>query len=294
MGDFESVVTVGMRGDGDEPMAEGTAIDLLERIVADQREIISEVTGKPAEETPQVWALYKEVQDYYDQGMRVPDDVTLLLADDNWGNIRKLPNPDEAPREGGYGIYYHYDYVGGPRNYKWLNTNQISRVWEQMNLAYEFGADELWIVNVGDIKPMEYPTSFFLDFAWDPEKISADELRKYTEDWAARQLPEEYSEEIADILLTYTKYNSRRKPELISPETYSLTNFEEADRIVREYKDLVERAEVIYAQLSEEYKDAYFQLVLFPVKASANLNELYVSAANNNLYAEKGLSCIHI
>ncbi len=288
MGDYESVVTVGMRGDGDEPMAEGTAIELLEGIVADQREIISEVTGKPAAETPQVWALYKEVQDYYDEGMRVPEDVTLLLADDNWGNIRKLPNPDEAPREGGYGIYYHFDYVGGPRNYKWINTTQISRVWEQMNMAYEFGADELWIVNVGDIKPMEFPTSFFLDYAWDPEKIGAGDLREYTEKWAARQLPEKYSEEIADILLTYTKYNSRRKPELISPETYSLRNFNEADRIVEEYRDLEQKAEEIYAQISEEYKDAYYQLVLFPVKASANLNELYVSAAKNNLYAEQG------
>ncbi|WP_029036522.1 glycosyl hydrolase 115 family protein [Salinimicrobium xinjiangense] len=288
MGDYESVVTVGMRGDGDEPMTEGTAIELLERIVADQREIISEVTGKPAAETPQVWALYKEVQDYYDQGMRVPDDVTLLLADDNWGNIRKLPNPEDKPREGGYGIYYHYDYVGGPRNYKWINTNQISRVWEQMNLAYEFGADELWIVNVGDIKPMEYPTSFFLDYAWDPTKIGARDLRGYTEDWAARQLPEEYSEEIADILLTYSKYNSRRKPELLSPETYSLTHFNEAERVVKEYRDLENRAEAIYKKIPEEYKDAYFQIVLFPVKASANLNELYVSAAKNNLYAEQG------
>lgn len=115
-GDYESLVTVGMRGDGDEAMTEGTAIELLENIVEDQRQIIAEVTGKPAEETPQVWSLYKEVQDYYDQGMRVPDDVTLLLADDNWGNIRKLPDPEDDPREGGYGIYYHFDYVGGPRN----------------------------------------------------------------------------------------------------------------------------------------------------------------------------------
>ena len=272
MGDNESVVTIGMRGDGDEPMSEGTAIELSERIVADQREIISEVTGKPAEETPQVWALYKEVQDYYDQGMRVPDDVTLLLADDNWGNIRKLPNPEEEPREGGYGIYYHFDYVGCPRNYKWLNPTQISRVWEQMNLAYEYGADRLWIVNVGDIKPMEYPTSFFLDYAWDPEKIGAEDLREYTEQWAADQLPEKYSEEIADILLAYTKYNSRRKPELINAETYSLTNFNEADRIVKEYRDLEQRAEAIYKRMPQDYKDAYFQLVLFPVKASANLN----------------------
>jgi hypothetical protein len=151
MGTHESIVTVGMRGDGDMPMTRGTATELLERIVADQRKIIEEVTGKPASQTPQLWALYKEVQDYYDKGMRVPDDVTLLLCDDNWGNIRKLPKLTDKPRSGGYGIYYHFDYVGGPRNYKWLNTNNIARVWEQMHLAYEYGVDKIWIVNVGDM-----------------------------------------------------------------------------------------------------------------------------------------------
>jgi hypothetical protein len=134
MGSHESIVTVGMRGDGDKPMTEGTATALLERIVTDQRKILEEVTKKPASKTPQLWALYKEVQDYYDKGMRVPDDVTLLICDDNWGNIRKLPKLNEKPRKGGYGIYYHFDYVGGPRNYKWLNTNPIPRVWEQMHL----------------------------------------------------------------------------------------------------------------------------------------------------------------
>jgi hypothetical protein len=123
MGTRENVVTIGMRGDGDEPMTEGTAIPLLERIVADQRKIIAEETGKDASRTPQLWALYKEVQSYYDQGMRVPDDVTLLFADDNWGNIRRLPAAADRNRPGGFGVYYHFDYVGGPRNYKWINTN---------------------------------------------------------------------------------------------------------------------------------------------------------------------------
>ena len=167
----EKIVSVGMRGDGDEPMSESTATALLERIVTDQRQIIADVTGKPAAETPQLWALYKEVQEYYEKGMKVPDDVTLLLCDDNWGNIRKLPKPGEKSRIGGYGIYYHFDYVGGPRNYKWINTNTIARIWEQMNLAWEFNARQIWIVNVGDIKPMEIPISFFLEYAWNPEKI---------------------------------------------------------------------------------------------------------------------------
>jgi hypothetical protein len=128
------------------------------------------------------------VQDYYDKGMRVPDDVTLLLCDDNWGNIRKLPKLTDAPRKGGYGIYYHFDYVGGPRNYKWLNTNPIARTWEQMHLAYEYGVKDIWVVNVGDIKPMEFPISFFLDYAWAPDRIKATDLKKYTEKWAQRSV----------------------------------------------------------------------------------------------------------
>lgn len=288
MGDCESVVTVGMRGDGDEPMAEEANIALLERIVADQREIISEVTGKPAAETPQCWALYKEVQEYYDRGMRVPDDVLLLLCDDNWGNIRKLPALDADSRAGGYGIYYHFDYVGGPRNYKWLNTNPLPRIWEQMQLAYAYGARRLWVVNVGDIKPMELPISFFLDYAWNPTEWSHAELDDYVRLWAAQQFGERHGQEIADLLAKYAKYNSRRKPELLAPDTFSLVNFNEADRVLAEWRDLVNRARAVAAQLPPEYADAYFQLVLYPIEACANLNELYVAAAKNRLYAAQG------
>jgi len=287
MGDYESLVTIGMRGDGDEPMTQGTAIALLEKIVADQRQIIEDVTGKGAAETPQIWALYKEVQDYYDQGMQVPDDVTLLFADDNWGNIRRLPEA-VAERAGGYGVYYHYDYVGGPRSYRWINTNQIERVWEQMHLAYRYGADRIWIVNVGDLKPMEYPIDFFLDYAWNPERWPAERLPDFTEQWAAQQFGETHAPQIANILTAYTRYNSRRKPELLDPDTYSLIHYREAERIVEDYNALAKQAERIYANLPATYRDAYYQLVLFPVRASANLNELYVTVAKNRLYAEQG------
>ncbi|MCA9236801.1 MAG: glycosyl hydrolase 115 family protein [Planctomycetales bacterium] len=288
MGDCESVVTIGMRGDGDEPMAEQANIALLERIVADQRAMIAEVTNKPAPETPQCWALYKEVQEYYDRGMRVPDDVMLLLCDDNWGNIRKLPALDSARRPGGYGIYYHFDYVGGPRNYKWLNTNPLPRIWEQMHLADAYGARRLWIVNVGDIKPMEFPISFFLDYAWNPAAWSHEHLGDYARSWAAQQFGPEQAEEIADLLTKYAKYNSRRKPELIAPETYSLVNFGEADRVVAEWRALAERARRVAGQLPADLADAYFQLVLHPIEACANLNELYVTVAKNRLYAAQG------
>ncbi|MDB5192874.1 MAG: glycosyhydrolase [Segetibacter sp.] len=287
IGTRENIVSIGMRGDGDEPMTQGTAIALLERIVKDQREIIADVTRKPAAATPQLWALYKEVQDYYDKGMRVPDDVTLLLCDDNWGNIRKLPKLSDKTRTGGYGIYYHFDYVGGPRNYKWINTNQVERTWEQMHLAYEHGVDKIWIVNVGDIKPMELPTQFFLDYAWKPSRWNANNLPKYYEQWADKNFGSRHAKAIADIVAKYTKYNSRRKPELLSPETYSLTNYNEADRVVEEYKSLLARAESIYKTLPATQRDAYYQLVLHPVQASANINELYVTVAKNRAYAKQ-------
>ena len=285
MGNHESIVTVGMRGDGDMPMTQGTATALLEKIVADQRKIITEVTGKPAEKTPQMWALYKEVQDYYDKGMRVPDDVTLLLCDDNWGNIRKLPKLGEKPRSGGYGIYYHFDYVGGPRNYKWINSNNTARVWEQMHLAYEYDVKQVWVVNVGDLKPMEFPISFFLDYAWNANKWNADNLKTYYSTWAATQFGDTYAAAIGDILCKYSQYGSRIKPELLNDATYSLTNYDELSRAVADFKQLLTNTEKVAAQLPADYKDAYYELVLHPVKATANLYEMYQAVALNKSFA---------
>jgi hypothetical protein len=287
MGTHESIVTIGMRGDGDKPMTQGTAINLLERIVGDQRKIIEDVTKKPASQTPQLWALYKEVQDYYDQGMRVPDDVTLLLCDDNWGNIRKLPKLTDAPRKGGYGIYYHFDYVGGPRNYKWINTNNIARVWEQMHLAYEYDVRQIWIVNVGDLKPMEFPISFFLDYAYDVKKWNEDNLRNYYTKWAAEQFGPSYAEDIGEIIQKYSQFNARRKPELLSPETYSLSNYNEFATVMKDYNDLAFVAQKTDAELPHEYKDAFFEMVLHPVEASANLNEMYFYTALNHEQATR-------
>ncbi len=276
----EKIVSVGMRGDGDEPMSRETATALLERIVKDQRKIIADVTGKPAEQTPQLWALYKEVQDYYDKGMRVPDDVTLLLCDDNWGNLRKLPKPNDKPRKGGYGIYYHFDYVGGPRNYKWLNTNPLPRIWEQMHLAYEHNVKDIWIVNVGDIKPMELPISFFLDYAWNPDKIDANDIQPYTEKWATQQFGAKHATTIAELLAKYAKYNGRRKPEMLDDRTYSFS-YGEWEKVVADYNLLLSKAEEINHELRADQRDAFFQLVLHPIKACANLNELYYNVALN-------------
>ncbi|MDE6496412.1 MAG: glycosyl hydrolase 115 family protein [Duncaniella sp.] len=176
MKDTEDIVTIGMRGDGDEAMSDEADVKLMEKIVANQRKIIARHSGKKAKDVPQVWALYKEVLDYYDKGMRVPDDVTMLLCDDNWGNVRRLPDEKERRHPGGWGMYYHVDYVGAPRNSKWLNNTPIQNMWEQLQLTYDYGVDRLWILNVGDLKPMEYPITLFLDMAWNPRRFNVDNL----------------------------------------------------------------------------------------------------------------------
>lgn len=285
--DWEKVVTVGMRGDGDEAMSEDTNIALLEKIVKDQRKIISEVTGKKPEETPQVWALYKEVQDYYDQGMRVPDDVTLLFCDDNWGNVRKLPEINSKPHKGGYGMYYHFDYVGAPRNSKWININPIQRVWEQMNLTYTHGVDRIWVVNVGDLKPMEYPISFFLDMAWNPGQFNPHNLLDHTEKWCEQQFGSTYAKEAARLINLYSKFNRRVTPELLNDKTYSLENYNEFETVMNDYRNLVIDAMRLYYLMPSEYKDAFEQLVLFPINACSNLYEMYYAQAKNKLYAAK-------
>lgn len=283
----ESIITMGMRGDGDKPMTQGTAIMLLENILSDQRQILEDVTGKPASEIPQLWALYKEVQDYYDEGMRVPDDVTLLLCDDNWGNIRRLPQLDEKPRIGGYGIYYHFDYVGGSRNYKWINTNNIARVWEQMHLAYEHDVRQIWIVKVGDLKPMELPISFFLEYAWNVNKWNEDNLSEYYVKWATEQFGVTHAEQIAEVLTKYAQYASRRKPELLDARTYSIENYNEANRVTEDWNLLQKKAEALNSEIPKEQKDTFYQLVLHPMKAYGNLQSMYIAVGWNRHYAKQ-------
>ena len=285
---YETVTTIGMRGNGDEPMSEGANISLLEKIVANQRKIIGDALHTDPATVPQDWALYKEVQQYYEKGMRVPDDVTLLWADDNWGDIRRLPTPAEQKRSGGAGVYYHFDYVGGPRSYRWLNTIPLTKIWEQMNLAYHYDANQIWVVNVGDLKPMELPISFFLNLAWNPRQWQKQDIADFTRQWAEQQFGAKYATQIADVLSKYTKYNGRRKPELMGPDTFSQVDYQEADRAMDEWKSITNEAEDIYKKLPEDERDAFFELVLYPTKASAQVAELYMTAGKNHLYASQG------
>ncbi|WP_416307562.1 glycosyl hydrolase 115 family protein [Neptunicella sp. SCSIO 80796] len=286
---LESIFTLGMRGQADTPMSETENIGLLEEIVADQRQILKETfSDRDISEVPQVWTLYKEVQGYYEKGMRVPDDVTLLWSDDNWGNIRRLPTPEERKRSGGAGVYYHFDYVGGPRSYRWINSTQISKVWEQMNLAYQYDATRIWITNVGDLKPMEFPTDFFLRLAWDPERWPKEKLQEFGQQWAAQQFGSQYAEQIEHLLTAYTRHNARRKPELLDENTYSQLHYNEAERISAELEGLVSQAESLYRKIPQNNQNAFFQLVLHPIKANSILFELYNNVAKNRLYAQQG------
>lgn len=285
---YENVATIAMRGKIDTPMSETANISLLEEIVAAQRKIIEEVYQTNAAAVPQDWALYKEVQEYYEKGMRVPDDVTLLWCDDNWGDLRRLPSPGSRQRTGGAGVYYHFDYVGGPRNYKWLNTNPTAKIWEQMNLAYHYGANQIRIVNVGHLKGYELPIEFFLDLAWNPAPWPKEKISEFTRLWAERQFGPEYATQIAGLLSRYTKYNGRRKPELLDPNTFSLVDYQEADHVLADWKSLTAEAEGIYQKLPANARDAFFELVLYPIRACELVNDLYITTAKNRLYAGQG------
>lgn len=282
----EDIITIGMRGDGDEAMEEGTNIKLMEDIVKNQRKIIARETGRKASETPQVWALYKEVLDYYDAGMRVPDDVIMLLCDDNWGNVRRLPDVNERKHPGGWGMYYHVDYVGAPRNSKWINVTPIQGMWEQLNLTYLYGVDRLWVLNVGDLKPMEYPITLFLDMAWNPSAFRVDNLMDHVRGFCAGAFGEEQADEAARILNLYSKYNGRVTPEMLDAGTYNLASGE-WKQVSDDYVRLEAEALRQYQTLAPEQRDAYRELILFPVQAMSNLYEMYYSHAMNlDLYAK--------
>ena len=299
---IEGVITLGMRGNGDVSLPDGDGIDLMSSIIDTQRQILRD-TGLI--DAPQVQTLYKEVQRYWDQGYRPPDDVTVVFCDDNWGNLRRLPDASLPARSGGYGMYYHFDYVGGGRNYKWVDTVNLTNTWEQLNLAYRSGVDRLWMVNVGDLKNEEQPTQFFLDYAWNPDALPLQRLGEWERQYAAQNFGPALSREIAEVLGDYSHLQSRRKPELLNrritvdPATgaityddqaspFSLTDYREIDRVTAEWQALAARAERIRARVPAAWQDAYFELVYYQVKATANLYALRQAEFTNIRYAAQG------
>ncbi|KAB5578761.1 hypothetical protein GE09DRAFT_560311 [Coniochaeta sp. 2T2.1] len=283
-----SLWTMGMRGTGDTAI-EGLGVDkiitMLETLVKNQQSIISSGLGTNISDVPQMWCLYKEVMTYSFEGLQVPEDITLLWADDNWGNVRRLPLLNETDRAGGAGVYYHFDYVGDPRDYKWINTVQLSKTAEQMQLAYARGADRIWIVNVGDLKPLEIPISHFFDMGYDAEMWGVDSPGDWAKAWAAREFGPTYAANISDIVQKFGMYASRRKFELVEPQTYSVLNYNEADAILEQWAVLVEETQAVYDKLDADTQPAFFEMVLHPVLGGETLHRVHVGAAKNTLYA---------
>lgn len=312
MNGYESLVTIGMRGNGDTGMQDAAGTELMGRIVSSQRRIIHEILGKEPKMVPQVWTLYKEVQDYWVAGMRAPDDVTIIWCDDNWGNLRGLPNQADPKRTGGYGLYYHFDYVGGGRNYKWVDTTPLPNLWEQLHLSFRYGVDRVWMTNVGDLKNDEHPLEFFLDYAWDPERWPLERLHAWEVQWTTHAFGSEHAEAIAAVLERYGRLQSRRKPELLNRaihldarfsladssqleksvvyedgSPFSLVHYREAEGIVEEWRTLKQAVEAIRRNLPSRLADAFYQLVYYQVAASANVYELRLAQFKNLQYARQ-------
>lgn len=272
--EYDNIVTIGMRGDGDVAMGKGDDAEnmkTLENVIKGQRKIIKDIYGR-ADAVPQLWAIFTEVQRYYDAGFTVPDDVTLLLCDNNWGYIRRKGRGFERKRKGGLGLYYHIDMNGGPWNDRWVNTTTVPKLREQLNLAYQSGIDRIWIINVGDLKPKEMPIDFIMHYAWDPEAIQPGDEQAWLEGFTQRIFGDEFAKETADIIAKYSKYNLWRKPEVQVPGIF---NYEEMLHLNNQWQALVVRCENLKEKIPAEAQDAFYQLVYYPAVASAGVAMIY-------------------
>ena len=298
------IVTLGMRGIHDSGMqgnyTSEEKVEMLEAIISDQREILGNVLKEDVKEIPQTFVPYKEVLEIYSEGAKVPDDVTLVWPDDNHGYIRQLSNGDERKRSGGAGVYYHISYWGRPHDYLWLESIPVSLIWEEMNKAYHTNAKDVWIVNVGDIKPIEIGMNFFLEMAWNPDQFSPENLSSYYTRFAAEQFGNTYAEEIGEILKTYFQLGFSRKPEhmgwtsvypntpIQDPELSLFANGDEVQQRIDSYTRLEEKVEALQEELHKDLKDAFYQLVAYKVLGAANMNKKLLYAHKSRVYAKQG------
>ncbi len=301
---FENIVTVGMRGEADSEMLgrECTVLDninYLKDVITTQKELLKEVYGDREPEVAKVFAVYKEVEDFYygdeyNEGLRAWDGLDgtiILLSDDNFGNMRLLPPARDRDHKGGFGMYYHLDYHGAPISYEWVNSTYIPRIAEQMGQAWECGVRDLWIVNVGDIKPVEYPLNYFMDLAYDYDRW-ADDPASYPAYWAQQQFASEDTEtvsEVASLLDDYSRINSVRRPESIGPETYSPVYFRESAKMLAKAGRVNAAADALFEKFKgRDSFDAFYQLVYFPAKASMNVLTMQLYSGKNMLLAKRG------
>lgn len=298
---YESLITIGMRGESDSYLMPEDAtlednINVLKSAITAQKKLIQQYGNQ---QHPQLLAIYKEVEDYYQGdentvGLKdwdvLANDI-MMLCDDNFGYLRTMPGKEERKHPGGYGMYYHFDYFGGPTSYLWINTTPLAKTWEQMSMAYDFGVQEAWIVNVGDIKNQELSLSYFIDLAYDFDKWGTDGINKTTEyakQWiASLGFTDTEYEKLGDALEEYVRINGICRPEVISADTYHPAHFNEAKSMLARVEKLTSYIEEVWMSMDKEdaLRDCFFEVVYYPVMASANIIRMQIYAGLNRYYA---------
>ncbi len=312
-GKYENLITIGMRGERDTSMLGSHAslqenIDLLKDIITTQRELIRQHVNPNVKEVPQLLALYKEVEAYYygdetTQGLKdweELDGVICMLCDDNFGHMRTLPTKEIRNRNGGFGMYYHFDYHGDPISYEWMPSTPFSKTWDQMSMAYEYGIKDVWIVNVGDLKGNEVSLAYFLSLAYDFDKwgtSAPNSWNTYLELWMERTFPKVNKptrEKMIQVLTQYININALRRPEALHANVYHPCHYLETDRMLHWAQQVEDINEAVYEELHGQEKDAYFSMIYFPAKASINLLRMHLYAGKNEHYAKQGKTIANI
>ncbi len=306
----DNIYTLGMRGVGDSGMKGVSTLSqevaLLSRIIKDQRGLLKKYVNPDVTKVPQVFIPYKEVLPVYDHGLKVPDDVTLMWPDDNFGYIRRLSDQKERRRSGSSGIYYHISYWGSPHDYLWLSTTQPGLIYEEMKKAWNYGATRMWIVNVGDIKPAEYDIEFFMDMAWNINSIQPNTIIRHMKKWSAGLFGQKNAEAITQVKDDYYRLAFIRRPEFMGwsqvyPQTpiknTAFRPFFDGDEIARRvnaYKELIQKVEQIKKDIPNDRKNAFFELVAYPVEGSAYMNEKFLYAQKSSLFAKYQLPAANV
>ena len=303
---YENIYTVGMRGvhDGRMPCKGASnrekAQKLQDEVIPAQRQLLAEYVNPDPAKVPQLFCPYKEVLDLYNIGVQLPEDVTIVWPDDNHGYIRRLSNTAERSRSGNSGIYYHISYWGSPHDYLWLCSTPPSLVWEELSKAYAYGADRIWVINVGDIKPAEIVTNFAMRMGWNIDRWNSENLNQYLTDWADETFGPEYSKDIAAIMNEYYQLAQSRKPEhmgfgTIYPTTPNaepgfspIHHGDQTQQRIDRYLQIESKAKTILAQLPLAYKDAFYELVYYPVRGASLMNQKFLYAQKSRLYAQQG------
>lgn len=285
---YDNLYTLGMRGVHDGAMngakTVGEQKQVLEQVLKDQRSLLAHYVDETVTDIPQVFIPYKEVLDVYNAGLEVPDDVTLMWCDDNYGYIRHFPTEVEKARKGGNGIYYHISYWGRPHDYLWLCTVQPGLIYQQMAQAYERGIRKMWILNVGDIKPAEYQIELFLDMAWNIGEVKKQGVTEHLHCFLEREFGQSVATQTLPVLLEHYRLAYIRKPEFMGatrteekdPKYQIIADLPWSETYIRErisaYQQLSDRVEKISSEVADSRKDAFFQLIKYPVQAASQMN----------------------